>query len=347
MPENARPTGLEMQSGWLAELASPRWTIVFFLLTAATALAVVQQAGTPTLLMAPPFLLLLTNLGAAILVRPRFRADFPLLLLHLTLVAFMALVVVARLTYLHGTITLSNGSVFEGKPDTEERGPLHRGKLGEIRFANDGFTENFTDGRPHATYNRVSWQDDAGRWHVAQIGDDYPLLIKGYKVFTTRHRGFSPLFLWRPSAGGAEEYGAVPLAEQPEGVIEPATSFTLPNGSDAWLMLDLETKPALTDKPRADLGSKDLVHRLVLRTGGQRHVLRPGDHLALAEGNLIYVRLDSWMGYVISHDPTKPWMIATLLIGIGSLIWFYWRRLRADTVPTGGAADATRELQNE
>lgn len=315
--------------GWLTALASPRWTVLFFLLTAAASLATAYQLAKPTVMMVAPFALLLVNLGAAIIVHRRFRADLPLLLFHLALLALVALIAAARLTYMTGTVALTSGTAFDGQFITDERGPLHWGQPQELRFANDGFVEDQSARyRLHAIYNRVRWRDDAGQWHPAEIGDDSPLLLKGYKIYPSSHRGFAPLLRWQ-GAGGVDEFGSVQLNDQADGSVWPAIKFTLPDGSDAWVMLDSKTPGEPTTKTRVDLGSAELPHSLVLRVGDVRHVMRPGDQIDLPGGKLSYVQLDSWMGYAISSDPTRPWIFATVLIGIASMIWFYWRRLFA------------------
>jgi cytochrome c biogenesis protein len=322
-----RNSGAGRGSAWLEGLASPRLAVAFFLLTAASVLVVAYELATPTATMAAPFALLVVNVGAALVVHRRFRADLPLLLFHLALLALVALVALARLVYMTGTVTLTSGTAFDGQLLTEKRGPLHVGRLAELHFANDGFVEDrAARHRLHATYNRVRWQDEAGQWHPGQIGDDRPLLLKGYKIYTSDHRGFSPLLLWR-TAGGADEYGSVQLSDQLDGAIAPAMKFSLPDGTDAWAMLDFETTDQAPVKTRAGLGSQALPHTLVLRIGDARHVLRPGQQLALPGGTLTYVQLDSWMGYLLSYDPTRPWIMATVMIGIVSLVWFYWQRL--------------------
>ena len=314
-------------SAWLEGLASPRLSVAFFLLTAASALAVAYELATPTATMALPFALLVANVGAAIAVQRRFRADLPLLLLHLALLALVALVVLARLVYMTGTVTLTSGTAFDGQLLTEKRGALHVGRLTELHFANDGFVEDQSARhRLHATYNRVRWQDEAGQWHPGQIGDDRPLLLKGYKIYTSEHRGFSPLLLWR-AAGGVEEYGSVQLSDQLDGAIAPAMKFSLPDGSEAWAMLDFRTGDETPARTRVDLGNQALRHTLVLRIGDERHLLRPGQSVNLPGGTLTYMQLDSWMGYLISYDPTRPWIMATVMIGVVSLVWLYWQRL--------------------
>ena len=58
----------------------------------------------------------------------------------------------------------------------------------------------------------------------------------------------------------------------------------------------------------------------------------------MPEGTLTYVRLDSWMGYRIVADPTKPWLIGTIAVAVISLVWFYsrivFRPLPAKSIPS-------------
>lgn len=314
---------------WVHALASARWTVLFFLMSALAALAVAHEVMTATVLMVLPFTLLVANLAASIVTHARFRADLPLLLFHLALVVLVLLFVLARLVYLDGRTTLTSGTAFDGQLQMESRGPLHRGHVQDLRFANDGFTEDFYaqgKGEHHATYNRVLWQDKAGMWHAAQIGDAHPLLLDGYKIYTTRRRGFSPVFLWQPKVG-EEVFGTVQLSALHDAAYASYAAWHLPSGIEAWVMLEDGGAKQPRSGHRANLGAGELEHDLVLRIGQQRHVLEKGQSLELAEGRLTYVRLDSWMGYLISYDPTLPWIMSTILIGLGSLVWFYWRRI--------------------
>lgn len=314
---------------WVQALASAHWTVLFFLLTAAAALAVAHGVMVATILMTAPFVMLAANLAAAIYANARFRADLPLLLFHLALVLLVMLFVLARLVYLDATAILTSGTAFEGQLQREERGPLHGGRVQDLRFANDGFTEDYYargNGKFHATYNRVRWQDETGQWHAAQIGDDRPLLLNGYKIYTTRHRGFSPVFKWQPNAGG-EELGTVPLSALKDGAYATSSGWQLPSGAQAWAMVHIDAPDEQRRRNRNDLGASEVEHSLVLRVGGRHDVLRVGQSVDLDDGKLTYVRLNSWMGYRITYDPTLPWVMATILIALGSLIWFYWRRI--------------------
>jgi len=38
---------------------------------------------------------------------------------------------------------------------------------------------------------------------------------------------------------------------------------------------------------------------------------------------LLYRELSTWMGYRVDYDWTRPWLLATALIGLGALFWHY------------------------
>jgi cytochrome c biogenesis protein len=314
----------------LAEfLASPRWMVAFFVLAAAGALAVAYEVTAATRVMPIPLGLLALSLIAAISVRPALRADAPLLLLHLALLALLLLFTFARLTYFDASTVLTSGVPFEGEFVRLERGPFHHDRIAELRFVNAGFTENFPQrGRYKATYNRVRWWDGDGNAHEAVIGDDHPLILGGYRVYTSRFRGFSPVFHWVGN-DGAEDLGTVQLNDTRMGDFAHSTSWNTPAGDEVWAMLDLHADEASTPgTQRRNLAVDVLPHVLVLRVGETRHELRPGESLALPSGQLHYLRLDSWIGYRVIYDPTKPWLVSTVAVIVASLVWFYVRRFK-------------------
>lgn len=312
---------------WLVALASPKLSAGFFVVTAAGALWAKAPERSATLAMLLPFSLLTMNLLAAIVTNRRFRADLPLLVFHLALLALATALVVARLTYFEGQAAVTAGTSFDGSLIAEESGPLHNRRIADLRFTNLGFTENYPDrGHYHATYNRVRWLSDDGREQVADIGDDVPLVLAGYRIYTSRYRGFSPVFRWT-DADGADEWGTVQLRDSNNGAFAGANDWTLPDGRAAWLMVDAVDAAAPQEgaRVRTNLGAGSDAQRIVLRIGDMRHVLTPGDQLELTGGTLTYVRLDSWMGYRIVADPTRPWLIGAVALGIIALVWFYAR----------------------
>lgn len=310
-------------------LASPRLTVAFFLLMATAGLWVAQGGGNATLVTVLPLSLLVVNLAAAIKTQARFRADLPLLLFHLALLALVALLALARLIYFDGATILTAGTAFEGNLVKDARGPLHGDGVRALRFANEGFTESFPErGKYHSTYSRVRWWDEAGQGHVAEIGDDRPLVLDGYRIYATGRRGFSPLFQWQPT-GGEAGFGTVQLPDSNTEGLGPAVAWQLPGGPQAWVMLSLEAAPTpQAGEQRSGLGESEIRHHLVLRVNEQRVILRPGESVEIGGGRLSYLRLSSWMGYRIVKDPTEPWLVATILVGLASMLWFYARLLR-------------------
>lgn len=325
----ARPRMRVSDMRWLHVLAVPRWVLLFFALTAVASLSVSKGWLGATISMTLPFALLVVTLVASLLVHPRFRVDLPLLLLHLSLIGLVVLLVVARLVYLDGRATLTRGTAFDGELQMLERGPFHPGGFETLEFANEGFSEEYvlqSRGRYTATYNRLRWRDENGRWQQAVIGDDDPLLLHGYRIYTAQRRGYAPLFEWRPD-DGPRQIGDVQLSADVDLDEAPTASWSLPGGLELWAQLQRPDGASPFDGDRRVVEMDRLPHRLVLRSGDRRFELQPGQGVELPGGRLTYLRLETWMGYMVSYDPTPPWIIAMILIGTGSLIAYYWRRL--------------------
>lgn len=316
----------------IGALASPHAAVAFFATAAAGALLTAEGWAAATPAMLAPLSLLVSSLIAALVLKPRFRRDLPLLVFHLALIALVVLFGIARLTYFDGATILTAGTAYTGDLVKDNRGPLHGDGPERLRFANEGFNEHFPERSQYqVTYNQVRWWTTDGASGVAEIGDDRPLILEGYRIYATTRRGFSPLFEWRPRDGAAE-FGTVQLPDSGNEDLGPAVSWHLPGGPEAWVMLDAAPPEAgAPGTVRPGLGEHNLTHALVLRIGNDRHVLRPGDTIALADGDLRYLKLDSWMGYRIIYDRTEPWLIATVATGIAALLWFYLRRLLRPT----------------
>lgn len=322
-------------TGWVQAIASPKLSAAFFVVAAAGAFWASAPGRSATLAMIVPFSLLAINLVAAIATNRRFRTDLPLLVFHLALLAMVVTFVAARLTYFEGQATVTAGSDFEGEMLVKESGALHADDLDTLHFTNLGFTENFpARGHYHATYNRVRWQSTSGEKHTAEIGDDVPLILNGYRIYTTRHRGFSPVFRWQ-KADGTDEWGTVQLRDNNGGDFAGANDWVLPDGEKAWLMIEFDAENKNSgQQSRTNFGVDPKRHQVILRIGDVRYALQPGDSVSRPEGTLTYVRLGSWMGYRIISDPTKPWLIGSVALAVMSLVWFYIR-IVFRPVPTG------------
>ena len=315
-------------------LASPKLTVAFFLLAAVGALVAKEGWLTPTVAMLPPFALLLINLLAAILCHPRFRADLPLLVFHLALLALIALFALGRLTYLYGSVSITRDTSFSGVIYLLETGPLHPTDYRKLTFQHAGMVERYNDDVGHRIdiSSRLRWPDDRRGWQEAELGFGYPVVLNGYRIYPSGRRGYAPIFLWQPDQG-SEELGAVQLFGQFSKVTENTTDWTMPNGQAAWLqLLNLSPSHPPLGAVRHDLDAERLPHKLILRIGEARHELSLGDSVAVNGGRLRYVKLESWGGYSLIYDPTESWLIATIIVAIGSLAWFYRRRF-AKSIP--------------
>lgn len=312
----------------IVALASPKTAATFFVITAVAAYWARLPERSATLAMALPFALLTASLLAAIVSNRRFRADLPLLLFHLALLALAMIFALGRLTYFEGQAAVTSGTTFDGILLNEESGPLHARRIESVRFVNLGFTEDFPErGRFRATYNRVRWQTSGGALQTADIGDDIPLVIDGYRIYTSRQRGFSPVFRWIPH-DGPEDWGAVQLNDSNNGAFAGANDWTLPDGAPAWIMIASEADAQESGpRVRTNLGAYADANKIILRIDDQRHEMLPGDELVRPGGRLTYVRLESWMGYRIVSDPTKPWLLGSVGLAVLSLVWFYARIL--------------------
>jgi len=279
-----------------------------------------------TVVWVPPLGLFAVSLLAAVSTNPRFRRDWSLLGLHLGLLAFIGLVAYSRLTYFDGAVTLTRGEEYGGRLQLDRRGPLHGDRVQHLRFINQGFVEEFPFGhRWPITQARVSGRDAQGREWIAEIDNDRPLIIDGYRIYSTFNRGFSPVLEWQAN-GREKELGSVQL--RPGDGFNLATEWLLPDGPRLWALLEAPAvRPVEPGERRANLGAAELDHRLLLRIGEQRILLRQGEAVTLPEGSLRYVRLDSWMGYRVVYDVAMHWMVGAALVVVISMIAFYARLL--------------------
>lgn len=326
--ESTLAEGAARLESFLKNLASPRWTVVFFLMTAISVLLVKENLTQPTSAMVLPFSLLILNLGSSIAIHPRFRADLPLLIFHLALLLIVALFVVGRLTYMYGSINVLRSAPFDGVVDKLDHGPLHGAGYRDLKFVHGRTIEKFNDEIGHhiEIRNLLRWQDVSGRWQETELRFGYPIIMDGYRIYPSGRRGYVPIFEWQPNHGPGE-LGAVQLFGANEEFAENSNDWLLPNGQKAWLLLEKKSPgPPPRGTVRTDLGASELEHHLVVRIGDDRHELRLGDEMAISGGVLRYVKLESWGGYSLIYDPTEPWLIASLLIAVSAMGWFYYRR---------------------
>jgi len=315
---------LRAPSALLAHFGSLHTTLVCMALLAVAALAGQVQGWPMGLMLGLVMGGLVINLLAALVAHPAFRRQLPLLVFHLALAALVLLVGLGRMTALDGRFELTQGVPYDGSLIESSAGRWHRDGLARLAFRHDGFEIDYAPGRKRgATRNPVAWVGDDGARHTAVIGDHRPLILDGYRFYTSPNKGYAPMLTWRPRQGEAVS-GAVHLPSYPMHELRQSREWPLPNGREAWVMLQLD--PALLDPNAHTVFRLPDAHTLVVRVGSQRAELVPGGRLELDDGTLVYDGLRTWMGYRVSYDGSLPWLLAASLLAALSLAWHYTER---------------------
>lgn len=319
---------LQSRLGLLRRLASLRLTLWLVAALALGTLAAFRLEGMRTWPLVAPLLLLALNLIAAVATNGVFRRQTALLVFHLSLIALIILVAAGRLTYLKGNAGVTEGTSFEGQLAESERGPWHRDRLAQSRFVNRGFSVTYAPGLQRGpTRNQVAWQGTDGSWHEIAIGDQTPLVLNGYRFYTSYNKGFAPTFAWTDRSGQTLT-GSVQLPPYPLQEYSQAAEWALPGSTTVlWIMLDID-EVVLDASDRTNFRLPEQ-YQLVVRIGDERHTMRPGDVLELPEGQLRFEGLRSWMGYRVFYDWTLPWLFAAALVGVISLAVHFMKKFSA------------------
>ena len=318
----ARPWAL------LRALGSLRLALVLLPVTAgAVIFTAAREAPAPW-----PMLLALgllgVNLTAAIAVHPALRLQRPLLAFHLALLAIIALAGAGRLTYLTGHVELSEGEAFSGHLSGADAGVWHPWGIRDLRFTHEGFTIDYLPGRQRdRTQARVSYPDPAGTQRTVLIGDQVPLVLAGYRFYTSFNKGFALKFAWYPRRG-APQRGDIHLPSYPMHEYRQVNTWT-PPGSSSALWIQLQFDEALLDPAASARFEIPKDHVVVVRGGERRAELRPGGVLEVDGGRLLYEGVGTWMGYKVFYDWTIPWLLAACLVAALSLAWHFWSKFSA------------------
>lgn len=312
---------------FLLRLASLRLTLVLFVvLGLGVLLAHLFELGF-ALIVATCLALLAINLLATVMTNRRFRQQGPLLLFHLALLAIILLIALGRLLYLNGQAEVLEGEAFDGHLVSADAGVLHPWGLDRIAFVNHGFRVSYAPGLlRQETRNKVSWTDEQGIAHEAVIGDDKPLILHGYRFYTTWNKGFSLVFEWQPTAG-EPLLGAVNLPGYPGNALKQAQQWQLPGLPEpVWAMLQFDGDLIPADRDGEFRLPDD--YRVVVRYGDQRWELQPGRDtvIDLPGGRLRYDGLRTWMGYLVTWDGTIPWLLGACAVAVLALGWHFGRQ---------------------
>jgi cytochrome c biogenesis protein len=308
-------------------LASNRFTLFALLLLAAGIVVYYQVVLTGRLwFIAVPTLLLVINFLCALTMRNILKNNWPLMVFHFALIVLVALVFLGQLSFFQGTLELAENEVFSGDPrqfDNVRQGPWHQYTLGEARFSNLGFSINYHSGvRRDRTINRIALGTEGSERRTIEIGDHVPLVIDHYRFYTSHNKGFAPVFEWRQSGSNKTVIGSIHLPAYPINEYRQALEWQIP-GSDQrlWTQLKIDENVLPEDRPFEFRIPQQ--HRVVVRVGEQRFEMSPGDRIGVAGGVLQYRELSTWMGYKVDYDWTRPWLLATAIIGLLALFVHY------------------------
>lgn len=313
----------------LRKLASTRLTVFgMILLGVGAALNYDNPVETPVWVLVVPLLLLALNLCAAIVSNPNINRRGGLLVFHIGLLLIVILAAIGRLTMLEAKIELVEGQGFEPEDMIEVRaGIWHRSDFDGIGFVQGPYTVDYTTGMTRGpTRSHIAVPDGRGSWNERVIGDHTPLIIDGYRFYTTFNKGFAAVLTWMPD-DGAPVTGAVHMPSYPLFEHRQANRWAPEEGEEIRFWLQLETGM----DPEADwrLEPARTHSRLVVRAGEDRIELAPGETAQLEHGVLRYERLAGWMGYKVYYDPTLRWLFIVAFLTVFGLAAHFWRKFGA------------------
>lgn len=320
----------EQLTSLLESLASLKLTLVALLVFAAFVVFLYVRDDLPGSLLAAPLGLLSVNLVAAVLSNRGFRRQAALLVFHLALLTLVLLLAASRLTYLKGTLELSEGEEFTGTLLQADAGLLHPIEgLRALRFGNLGFHIDYAPGPlRQGIRNQIEIRAPGSVPQRVEITDQKPLILSGYRFYPTGNKGFAPIFFWRPSGAGEARIGSVHLPSYPLHEHGQAREWTPPGTAlRIWTMLEFQEIILDPDRPSEFRPPKQ--HKIVLRIGEKRWELSPGETVDLPEGRLTYAELRGWMGYTVFYDWTIPWLLAACLVAVAALGAHFWNKFAA------------------
>lgn len=314
----------------LRQLASLRLTMVGMgLLGIGAALSYDNPVSTPVWVLVVPLAVLSVNLFAAILSNPHINRRGGLLLFHIGLLLIVILAAIGRLTHMDGRVEITEGGAFAAEDLTDvHQGPWHTGALDRVQFVQGPYTVDYAAGMARGpTRSEILIPDGQGGWEHRIVGDDRPLVLEGYRFYTTFNKGFAPILTWIPDRGEAVT-GSVHMPAYPLFDHRQANRWTPPGAGEIKFWLQLETGI----NPQSDwkLDPVRSTATLVVRAAGEQRIeLKPGESLRLDGGVLRYERLSSWMGYKLFYDPTLHWLFIAAMITVLGLATHFWRKFGA------------------
>ncbi len=309
----------------LRSLASLRLTLAgMIMLAIGAALTYDNRLNMPVWVLVVPLAVLSVNLSAAILTNERINRQLGLLVFHVGLLGIVVLAAVGRLTFMDAHTELSEGQEFTPDALLEvKKGPLHAGRLNQVHFVQGPYTVEYAEGMQRGlTHSQVAIAAPGGGLTTKVIGDDRPLVLEGYRFYTTFNKGFSVILTWLPTQG-IPITGRVNLPSYPLYDYKQDNTWTPQDGPPIKFWLQLAT--GLREDAAWTLDARNSQGVLVVTQKDQRIELKPGETADIEGGALRYERLSSWMGYKMYYDPTLHWLFVVSIIAVVGLAMHFWR----------------------
>lgn len=256
---------------------------------------------------------LLLNLAAALLAYPALRGQPWLFAFH-ALTGVLVLVAMAdALTAFKGRVEITEGASFAPSLVQYEAGPLHPLALDRIEFVQGGFKIRYAPGmKRRETESTVLMPVADGRFQPRVVGDEHPLILAGYRFYTTHNKGFAPVLTYT-DAEGRSVTGSVHMPSYPLFSHRQANEWT-PPGGDRAVGLWLTFPEPVYDEHNDWSFSRPEDPTLVVTDGDLRHELRPGQGVPLGAGELKFEGVRVWMGYKITSNSLAAWLMALSIV---------------------------------
>ena len=259
----------------------------------------------------PPLLLLALNLSAAMFVDRRFRHQPMLFAFHLSLLLIAGIAGYGQLVTHEYRLLRAESQSYSADMLHPVRGGLVVAPGLAEGFIRQGRSEvDYTPGIRRGATRSELWLEGRGR---VVIGDDVPLLVDGYRFYTTSNKGFSALFTWLPEQGPAVT-GSVLFPSYPVSELMQVLTWQTPGGEDVEFTLGVPPSPYndTWTLSSAHVDAADIVLSVIER----EHTLRRGATISLRGGRLRYEQTGMWMGYQIRYDPTLPWLFSAAVLAV-------------------------------
>jgi len=301
-------------------LSSPRLTLAGFALLAVGTIATYDRPEASAAGIVVPLTLLSLNLAAALATRPVLRRG-GLGLFHFALLALLMLVGAGRMTHFDARVEVAEDALLDpALVEVTGAGPWHGTAWRQLSFRQGGYDVAYAAGLKRAHTRSQVWLPGEGQARV--VGDDTPLVIEGYRFYTTHNKGLAPVLTWQGD-GALPLRGSLHMPSYPLFDWKQENRWTAPDGRELrfWLRID---KPLPEEAWTLD--PHELPAVLIVESDSARHELRPGESLQLPGATLRYERLTGWMGYRVFYDPTLLPMLLVALLGVFGLGWHLWGR---------------------